>query len=104
MPSKFNSKTTKNLAQTHALNLGIEYKIFPIQKAVNLKVKQMTQVTGKVPQEFEIENIQARERGQILSDLAATYGALFTNNGNKDEVTTGYATLYGDVSGAFSPL
>ena len=104
MPSKFNSKTTKNLAQTLAQNLGIEYKIFPIQKAVNLKVKQMTQVTGKVPQEFEIENIQARERGQILSDLAATYGALFTNNGNKDEVTTGYATLYGDVSGAFSPL
>lgn len=104
MPSKFNSKTTKSLAQNLAWNLGIEYKIFPIQKAVNLKVKQMTQVTGKMPEEFEIENIQARERGQILSDLAATYGALFTNNGNKDEVTTGYATLYWDVSGAFSPL
>lgn len=104
MPSKFNSSTTKKLAKALAWNLWIEYKIFPIQKAINAKVKQMTQVTWKVPEEFEIENIQARERWQILSDLAATYGALFTNNWNKDEVTTGYATLYWDVSWAFSPL
>lgn len=104
MPSMFNSDTTKSLASTLAQNLGIEYKIFPIQEAVDLKVKQMTQIVGKSPEEFEIENIQARERWEILSDLAATYWALFTNNGNKDEVTTWYATLYGDVSGAFSPL
>ena len=29
---------------------------------------------------------------------------LFTNNGNKTEVALGYATLYGDVSGAVAPI
>jgi len=48
-----------------------------------------------------MENVQAKIRGtSILSNLAAKYNALFTNNGNKLETALGYATLYGDVGGA----
>ncbi len=43
-------------------------------------------------------------RGMILADLAAVHGAFFTNNGNKDETAQGYASLYGDISGAVAPL
>jgi len=51
------------------------------------------------------ENLQAKIRGtSILSNLAAQFGAIFTNNGNKIEVATGYATLYGDVGGALCPI
>ena len=40
----------------------------------------------------------------MLSGLAAKYGLVFTSNGNKTEVALGYATLYGDVSGAVAPI
>jgi NAD+ synthase (glutamine-hydrolysing) len=44
MPSKFNSNTTKNLAEELANNLGIEYKIYPIQEEVDLKVKNIEKI------------------------------------------------------------
>ena len=51
------------------------------------------------------ENLQARIRGaDALAGLAAKYGMVFTNNGNKTEIALGYATLYGDVNGAIAPL
>ena len=104
MPSKFNSDTTKDLAKDLAERQWLEYKIFPIQDAVDLKIKQITEVTGKAPTDFDKQNIQARERGEILADLAANYWAVFTNNGNKDEIALGYATLYGDVSWALCTI
>ena len=102
MPSKFNSNTTKSLALDLAKNLEIDYKIFPIQESIDLKVKQITQTMWKSPTSFEIENIQARERWQILSDLSANIWWVFTNNWNKDETALGYATLYWDVSWALA--
>ncbi len=104
MPSKFNSKTTKNLAQECAQKLWVEYKIFPIQESIDLKIKQITQTSWKAPTDFEIENIQARERWQILADMASNIWAVFTNNGNKDEIALWYATLYWDVAWAFCVL
>ena len=51
------------------------------------------------------ENIQARIRGSdMLAGIAAKFGLVFTNNGNKTEVALGYATLYGDVNGAVAPI
>lgn len=104
MPSKFNTQTTKDLAFTLATNLWIDYKVFPIQEAVELKVAQLSQVTWKSPTSFEIENIQARERWQILSDISANLGWIFTCNWNKDEIALWYATLYWDTSWAIAPI
>lgn len=39
-----------------------------------------------------------------MAGVAATLGAVFTNNGNKTEVAQGYATLYGDVNGSIAPI
>jgi len=102
MPSKYNSDTTKNLAETLASNLEIEYKIYPIQDEVNIKIDKLEKITWEKPSDFEIENIQARLRWQILSDISPRYKAIFTSNWNKDELSTGYATLYWDTSGAIS--
>jgi NAD+ synthase (glutamine-hydrolysing) len=41
---------------------------------------------------------------QILSNLAQKYGGIYTNNGNKWEIATGYCTLDGDARGALAPL
>ena len=105
MPSKFNSATTKNLAENLARELGIEYYVMPIQESVEMTMTQLeTTFRIKLPG-LVCENIQARDRGgRILAGVAAALGAVFTNNGNKTEVAQGYATLYGDVNGAVAPI
>ena len=45
------------------------------------------------------ENIQARIRGNLLMALSNKRGALLLTTGNKSELSVGYCTLYGDMSG-----
>lgn len=104
MPSKFNTNTTKDLAEELAKNLGIQYLISPIQSIVDEEIQVIEATTEKAVSDFDKENIQARTRGIRLAGIAANQNALFTNNGNKDEAATGYATLYGDIAGAIAPI
>lgn len=114
MPSVFNSDLTKSGAKRLAENLGIHYGVLPIQDSVDLTVAQLKKLTfsrdGDKDTKLEIkgltlENIQARDRGgRVLAGIAAGLGAVFVNNGNKTETALGYATLYGDINGAFAPL
>ena len=48
------------------------------------------------------ENLQARIRGNILMALSNKFGWLVLTTGNKSEMSTGYATLYGDMAGGFA--
>jgi NAD+ synthetase len=50
------------------------------------------------------ENIQARIRGVILMALSNKFGALVLTTGNKSEMASGYATLYGDMAGGLAVL
>jgi NAD+ synthase (glutamine-hydrolysing) len=50
------------------------------------------------------ENIQARIRGNILMALSNKFGWLVLTTGNKSEMSTGYATLYGDMAGGFAVI
>lgn len=50
------------------------------------------------------ENLQSRIRGNILMALSNNSGALLLSTGNKSELACGYATLYGDMCGAFNPI
>src|SRR5262249_34480511 len=50
------------------------------------------------------ENLQARIRGTLLMSLSNKFGALVLTTGNKSEMSTGYATLYGDMNGGFNPI
>lgn len=109
MPTVFNDEETKKSAAYVAKKLGISYGTLPIQKLVELNQKVIDRLdadrTGNMLSEFNMENLQAKIRGtSILSNIAAKYNAIFTNNGNKDEVSLGYATLYGDWNGAFAPI
>ena len=105
MPSRYNTTTTKGLAQELAQNLGIRFLIAPIEEAVDLTRRQVAQLTGRPVTGLVDENIQARDRSsRVLAAIAAQETAVFTNNGNKTELAQGYCTLYGDVSGAVAPL
>lgn len=109
MPSKFNSETTKGLAAQLAKNLRVPLYEVPIQASVEATKDQLESVLGmpmdKAGKSLNFENVQARDRGgRVLSGIASMLDAVFTNNGNKTEVALGYATLYGDVNGAFAPI
>lgn len=117
MPSKYNSDTTKSIAESIANNLNCLYTVIPIQESVthtqeqvnNAKLKVLGNYTSDdiniTLSDFDMENVQARDRSsRILSAVSSAWNAVFTNNGNKTETTVGYATLYGDVAGFMANL
>jgi NAD+ synthase (glutamine-hydrolysing) len=109
MPTVYNSEITKIAAAQIAVALGINYKIMPIKKIVDAVEETIEGMdldgTGRKLSVLNKENIQAKIRGtDMLSNIASKYGMIFSNNGNKLEVFTGYCTLYGDTNGAFSPI
>jgi len=116
MPTQYNSKTTKDIAQTLAQNLGIHYATISIQDSYENTIKELeasefVQLDGSNTKTklklspINRENIQARDRGsRILAGVASILNAVYVNNGNKTETAFGYATLYGDVNGALAPI
>ena len=50
------------------------------------------------------ENLQARIRGNILMALSNKFTWMVLTTGNKSEMSTGYATLYGDMAGGFAVI
>src|SRR5207237_2306684 len=50
------------------------------------------------------ENVQSRIRGNILMSISNKFGWLVLTTGNKSEMATGYATLYGDMAGGFAVI
>ena len=114
MPTKYNSQTTIQIAQSLANNIGCWYTSVPIGESLALTQRQIDGLISKNAKGDElelklapinIENIQARDRGsRVLAAISSAWNGVFTNNGNKTECTVGYATLYGDVSGFFGAI
>jgi len=59
---------------------------------------------GAEPPAVALENIQARIRGNLLMALSNTRGAMLFTTGNKSELSVGYCTLYGDMSGGLAVI
>jgi NAD+ synthase (glutamine-hydrolysing) len=59
---------------------------------------------GDRPFDATEENLQARIRGTLLMALSNKHGSIVLTTGNKSEMSTGYATLYGDMAGGFAVL
>jgi len=104
MPSRFSSETTRDNAAELARRLGIEYLVHPIEEVVNRKRQDYEAVTAEKVEKLTYENMQARERGNILMTYAQQRSFFVVGNGNKTEFQRGYATLYGDIVGALMPL
>ncbi|MDD2891866.1 MAG: NAD(+) synthase [Candidatus Gracilibacteria bacterium] len=105
MPSVYNSDMTKDLARDLARELGIEYHVVPIQESVDFTKAQIGDILGIKVEGLMEENIQARDRGsRVLMAIAAQSGCIMTNNGNKLEIATGFASIAGDLNGAIAPI
>jgi NAD+ synthase len=99
MPSPFTAQISLNDAQECADALGCRYDIIPIDGAMASFGHALPGLSG-----LAHENLQSRLRGVMLMALSNSTGALVLSTGNKSEMAVGYATLYGDMNGAFNPL
>jgi NAD+ synthase len=104
MPTKYNSKTSMEDAILAAENLGVKLEIVNIQNAVDALNQTLAEQFQNTKKDITEENIQSRIRGNILMALSNKFGNLLLSTGNKSELAVGYATIYGDMCGAFNPL
>jgi len=104
MPSRYSSPHSKSDAEALARNLGMEFKIIPIEKAFSSYLETLAEPFKNTQPDVTEENIQARIRGNILFALSNKFDWLVLACSNKSETATGYTTLYGDMAGGFIPL
>jgi NAD+ synthase (glutamine-hydrolysing) len=104
MPSRFSSEGSVTDALVLAENIGIRTVTVPIEPAHAAFLEMLEAPFGADPG-LAGENLQARIRGTILMALSNKLGGLVLTAGNKSEIATGYATLYGaDMTGAFAVI
>ncbi len=104
MPSRFTSEGTLSDAQALAQNLEMELISVPINEILQGYLTALEKPFGTGEPGVEIENLQARIRGNILMGLSNRFGWLVLTTGNKSETAVGYCTLYGDMAGGFAML
>ncbi len=104
MPSRFSSAGSKDDARRLAENLGIGLLTISIEPAFQAMLGMLAGTFGDRRPDVTEENLQARIRGNIIMALNNKFGWLPLTTGNKSEMATGYATLYGDMAGGFAVI
>jgi len=104
MPSKYSSKGSIEDSEKLISNLNIKSLQIPIQSVFDNLLNELKPVFNNLPEDVTEENLQSRIRGIYLMALANKFGYLLCATGNKSELATGYATLYGDMCGALAVI
>ncbi len=104
MPSPYTSKESKEDVEKLVKNLEITLYSVPISETFKTYLLFLSPYLKDIPQDITEENLQARIRGNILMAFSNKFGFLVLTTGNKSEISTGYATLYGDMAGGFAVI
>jgi len=102
MPAMYSSPGSVSDSEKLARNLGIEFRKIPITGIFNSYINEIQD--GEKFLDLAEENLQARIRANILMMYSNRYGHLLLTTGNKSELSVGYCTLYGDMSGGLAVL
>ena len=94
MPGFGTTKRTKSNAVKQAELLGVELRTVDIQKAC---LQHFADI-GHDPKTLNVtyENVQARERTQILMDIANSEGGIVIGTGDLSEIALGWSTYNAD--------
>ncbi len=104
LPSRFTGGESLEDAAECARLLGCRLDTVPILPAMAAFDGMLTPLfEGRSPDIAE-ENIQSRIRGLTLMAISNKFGPMLLTTGNKSEMSTGYATIYGDMAGGYSVL
>jgi NAD+ synthase len=104
LPSEFTSATSLEDAESVARALGCRLDEIAIDGARSEIARALAPHFGNAPPGIAEENVQSRLRGLFLMALSNRFGELLLTTGNKSEVAVGYATIYGDMAGAYNPI
>ncbi len=104
MPSRFSSEGSVVDAKLLAENLGIELWSLPIEGTFDAMMETLAPSFEGTDWGVAEENVQSRARGNLIMALSNKFGWLVLTTGNKSEMATGYATIYGDMSGGFAVI
>ncbi len=94
MPCFGTTSRTYNNAVSFAKSLGVTFMEVNIKDAVMQHFKDI----GQDPEKYDVtyENCQARERTQVLMDIANKTGGMVVGTGDLSEMALGWATYNGD--------
>lgn len=104
MPSRFSSQGSLDDSIALAEALGIEWLEISIEPLFSQMLATMDPWFSSANSSLAEENMQSRLRADLLMSWSNTFGHLLLATSNKSEVSVGYSTLYGDMSGAISPI
>jgi NAD+ synthetase len=104
MPSKYSSEGSVVDSEKFISRLGISSENISIQPVVDKALEVLKKSFKNLDENITEENLQSRVRGLYLMALSNKHGYLLCTTGNKSEIATGYATLYGDMCGALAVI
>ena len=94
MPCFGTTKRTKSNAEILCKKLGVTFKEIDITSSVKEHFKDINQDVNT--HDVTFENAQARERTQVLMDIANQNGGIVVGTGDLSELALGWATYNGD--------
>ena len=104
MPSRFSSEESLLDAREVSENLGIEMRTISIEEPFSAYLDALAEDFRGTEWGVAEENTQSRIRGNLIMALSNKLGMLVLTTGNKSEMATGYATIYGDMAGGFAVI
>ncbi|MBS0289952.1 MAG: NAD+ synthase [Proteobacteria bacterium] len=102
MPSRYSSASSLQDAKALCDIFNVALTPVSIEEEFTLCLAQFEKAFHEKPLPLTEQNIQARLRGRILMEYSNQTGALVLSTGNKSELSVGYTTLYGDMTGGFN--
>lgn len=94
MPCFGTTKRTRSNAEILCTELGTDFRTVDIAEAVGVHFRDI----GHDPKNLNVvyENVQARERTQVIMDIANAEGGMVVGTGDLSELALGWATYNGD--------
>ncbi|NML25938.1 NAD+ synthase [Zoogloea dura] len=104
MPSPYTAQMSLDDSREMIRRIGVRYDEIAIEPAMRTFAELLAPHFAGLPEDATEENLQSRIRGMLLMALSNKTGAIVLTTGNKSEMATGYATLYGDMAGGFAVI
>jgi len=104
MPSQYTAGMSVDDARRQAVAMGVRLDEIAIKPMYDAFTSALAPAFKGLAEDTTEENLQSRIRGTLLMALSNKTGAIVLTTGNKSEMGTGYATLYGDMAGGFAVL
>ena len=104
MPSPYSSQHSLDDAYELGKLLGMPTKTIPIAGLMGSFDEALNEHFDGYSADTTEENIQSRIRGNLLMAMSNKYRSLLLTTGNKSELSVGYCTIYGDMSGGLAVI